>query len=193
MLGLVARGWLALWRFKNVKAPSPIPDRCVMIAAPHTSNWDFPLTLALAKVNGVHIAWLGKTELFRGPMGPIMRRLGGIAVRRDAAGTMVDDLAAEFAKRDRFCLVVPVEGTRSRSEYWKSGFYRIARKADVPILFAFVDGTTRTGGFGPALVPTGDIVADMDQVRAFYAGKEGLRQGRTSVPRLRDEERPVPA
>ncbi len=164
-----------------------------MIAAPHTSNWDFPLTLALAKVNGVHISWLGKTELFRGPMGPIMRRLGGIAVQRDAAGTMVDDLAAEFAKRDTFCLVVPVEGTRSRSEYWKSGFYRIARKADVPIVFAFVDGTTRTGGFGPALTPTGVVVADMDHVRAFYAGKEGLRRGRTSVPRLRDEERSVPA
>lgn len=193
MLALVARGWLALWRFTNVAPLSPVADRCVMIAAPHTSNWDFPLTLALAKVNGIPISWLGKSELFRGPMGPIMRRLGGISVRRDAAGTMVDELTAQFASREKFCLLVPVEGTRSRSEYWKSGFYRIARNANVPILFAFVDGVTRTGGFGPSFVPTGDVAADMDHARAFYVGKEGLRKGRTSVPRLRDEERPVPA
>ncbi len=192
MLRLLASGWLTLWRFSNVQAPSPIPDRCVMIAAPHTSNWDFPLTLALAKVNGVHVTWLGKSELFRGPMGPIMRRLGGIAVRRDSAGNMVDELTGKFATRDKFCLLVPVEGTRSRSEYWKSGFYRIAGDANVPIVFAFVDGVTRTGGFGPLLIPSGDVVADMNQARAFYAGKEGLRKGRTSVPRLRDEERHVP-
>jgi 1-acyl-sn-glycerol-3-phosphate acyltransferase len=191
MLDLFARGWLALWRFDAVECLTPVPDRCVMIAAPHTSNWDFPLTLALAKVSGVRINWLGKAELFRGPMGPVMRRLGGIAVTRDSAGSMVAELVGMFATQDKFCLLVPVEGTRSRSEYWKSGFYRIARDADVPILFAFVDRATRTGGFGPALVPTGDVSADMDQVRAFYSGKEGLRSGRSGVPRLREEDRPV--
>lgn len=190
MSRLVARSWLALWRFTVIPRVAPVPDRCVMIAAPHTSNWDFPLTLALAKVSGIQIAWLGKVELFRGPMGPIMRRLGGIPVRRDAAGSMVAELVAEFASRKKFCLLVPVEGTRSKSEYWKSGFYRIARDADVPILFAFVDRSTRTGGFGPALVPTGDVRSDMNQVRAFYAGKEGLKSGRTGVPRLPEEDRP---
>ena len=191
MLRLLARGWLALWRFKVLPPATPVPDRCVVIAAPHTTNWDFPMTLALAKLSGVRITWLGKAELFRGPMGPIMRRLGGVAVTRDAAGSMVDELVAEFASRDKLCLVVPVEGTRSRSEYWKSGFYRIARGADVPILFAFVDSATRTGGFGSALALTGDVHTDMDQVRAFYAGKEGLRRGRSSVPRLREEDRPA--
>ena len=191
MRRLLARGWLALWRFKVFTRTNPVPDKCVMIAAPHTSNWDFPMMLALAKMSGIRVAWLGKQELFRGPMGPIMRRLGGIAVTRGAAGSMVDDLAAEFAKRDRFCLIVPVEGTRSRSEYWKSGFYRIAHAADVPILFAYLDRTTRIGGFGQALVPTGDVRADMDQVRAFYVGKEGLRKGRSGVPRLREEDRVV--
>ncbi|CAB4886045.1 unannotated protein [freshwater metagenome] len=193
MLRLIARLWFKLWRFELVERATPVPDRCVMIAAPHTSNWDFPLTLAIAKLGGVRIAWLGKAELFRGPLGPIMRRLGGISVRRDDAGSMVRDLVAEFATREKFCLVVPVEGTRSKSEYWKSGFYRIAHDADVPILCAFVDSVTRTGGFGPTLVPTGNVRTDMDQIRAFYAGKEGLRPGRTGVPRLREEDRPDPA
>jgi 1-acyl-sn-glycerol-3-phosphate acyltransferase len=163
-----------------------------MIAAPHTSNWDFPLTLALARMSGVKITWLGKAQLFRGPMGPIMRRLGGIAVDRSSAGGMVEAMAAQFASRDRLCLVVPAEGTRSRSEYWKSGFYRIARRADVPVLCGFVDKSTRTGGFGPAVALTDDLGADMDVIRAFYAGKTGLRAHRTAVPRLRDEE-PVAA
>lgn len=187
MRRLLARCWLRLWRWKVVAPPAPIPDKCVMIAAPHTSNWDFPLTLALAKMSGVKITWLGKAQLFRGPMGPVMRRLGGIAIARESAGGMVEALAAEFTQRDRLCLVVPAEGTRSHSEYWKSGFYRIAKQADVPVLCGFVDKSTRTGGFGPAVPVTDDVVADMDIIRAFYAGKTGLRPDRTAIPRLRDE------
>ena len=168
--------------------PTPVPPKCVLIAAPHTSNWDFPLTLALARVSGVRITWLGKRQLFRGPMGPIMRRLGGIPVAREAAGGMVEKLAAEFASRDRLILVVPAEGSRSQREYWKSGFYRVAQAAAVPVLCGFVDRSTRTGGFGPAVPITGDVQADMDAIRAFYAGKTGLRAGRSTVPRLRDED-----
>ena len=185
---LLSRAWLALWRWKVAVPTEPVPAKCVMIAAPHTSNWDFPLTLAMARVSGVRITWLGKAQLFRGPMGPIMRRLGGIAVTRESAGGMVETLAAEFARRDRLCLVVPAEGTRSHREYWKSGFYHVARAAGVPVLCGFVDRSTRTGGFGPAVPITGDMRADMDVIRAFYAGKTGLRPGRHAVPRLRDEE-----
>ncbi len=186
---LLARAWLALWRFRAIEPAIPIPERCVIIAAPHTTNWDFPMMLALAKVSGIKLTFLGKAELFRGPMGPLMRKLGGIPVVRDKAGTMVADLVAELAKPDTLRLLVPPEGTRSRSEYWKSGFYRIARGADVPILFAFVDGATRTGGFGPAMVPTNDVHSDMDQVRAYYAGKTGLRPGKSGIPRLAEEDR----
>jgi len=171
-----------------VPLPQPVPAKCVLIAAPHTSNWDFPLTLALARVSGVRITWLGKRQLFRGPMGPIMRRLGGIPVAREAAGGMVDKLAAEFATREQLTLVIPAEGPRSQREYWKSGFYRVAQAADVPVLCGFVDRSTRTGGFGPAVPITGDVRADMDAIRAFYAGKTGLRSGRTAEPRLRDED-----
>lgn len=147
---LLARLWLFLWRWNTVPLVQPMPDRCVVIAAPHTTNWDFPITLAMAKVSGVKISWLGKRSLFKGPMGPLMRHLGGVAIDRAAPGGMVASLAAEFAARERLALVVPAEGTRARTDYWKSGFYRIAELAEVPIVLAFVDRSTRSGGFGPA-------------------------------------------
>jgi hypothetical protein len=159
----------------------------VVIASPHTSNWDFPLTLALAEVCGVRIRWLGKRQLFRGPMGPIMRALGGISVERSSPQGLVGDLAEELRRRDDLMIVVPAEGTRSANDHWKSGFYRIAQQAGVPIVCAFVDRATRTGGFGPVIEPTGDVRADMDLVRAFYAGKVGLRPGNETPPVLRDE------
>lgn len=192
MFTLIARLWLVLWRWKASPPQEPIPDRCVMIAAPHTTNWDFPLTLAIARVSGVKISWLGKRSLFRGPAGPIMRRLGGIAIDRGAAGGMVTGLAKEFVHRHRLVLVVPAEGTRSFTEYWKSGFYRIAEQADVPIVCSYVDRRTRTGGFGPVMTPTGDLTADMDRIRAFYTGREGLKPNRFGPIRLKEEAVPAP-
>jgi 1-acyl-sn-glycerol-3-phosphate acyltransferase len=162
---LLARTWLALWRWRVVPTDVEVPDRCVMIAAPHTSNWDFPLTLAIARVSGVRIQWLGKASLFRGPMGPLMRRLGGISIDRSSANGMVAALADELRRRERLVLVVPAEGTRSRGEHWKSGFYRIAQEAGVPIVCAYVDSATRTSGFAAVLRPTGDVRADMDRIR----------------------------
>ena len=187
MTSLLARFWLFLWRFEAVPRDAPIPAKCVVIAAPHTTNWDFPLTLALAKVIGIEISWLGKRSLFKGPMGPLMRWLGGVAVDRDAPGGMVASLAAEFSGHESLALVVPAEGTRSRTDYWKSGFYRIAEQADVPIVLAFVDRSTRSGGFGPAIEVTGDVAADMDLMRTFYEGKTGLKAGRFGPIRLREE------
>jgi 1-acyl-sn-glycerol-3-phosphate acyltransferase len=187
MSRFLARIWLALWRWRTQPPVEPIPDRCVMIAAPHTTNWDFPITLAMASVSGVKIHWLGKDALFRGPMGPIMRRLGGVAIDRNAPSGMVAALADEINSHQQMVLVVPAEGTRSLTEYWKSGFYRIAEKAGVPIVCAYVDRSTRTGGFGPVITPTGDLHADMDLIRAFYTGKTGLRKGRFGPIRLKDE------
>ena len=187
MSRLLARLWLTLWRWTTVPPMEPIPAKCVMIAAPHTTNWDFPITLAMANVSGVRIQWLGKDALFKGIMGPIMRRLGGVSIDRSAPGGMVSQLADAFAAADSMVLVVPAEGTRSRTDHWKSGFYRIAQQAGVPIVCAFVDKPTRSGGFGPVITPSGDIVADMDKIRAFYAGKEGLKAGRFGPVRLREE------
>lgn len=188
VLDIIARGWLRLWRWRTVAGDDPIPERCVVIAAPHTTNWDFPITLAMARVTGVRISWLGKDTLFKGPMGPVMRRLGGVAVDRSAPGGMVAALANELVTRPQLRLVVPAEGTRSRTEYWKSGFYRIAQQAEVPIVLAYVDRSTRSGGFGPAIEVTGDVRADMDRVREFYAGKTGLKDGRVGPIRLKEED-----
>ncbi|MFZ4719097.1 MAG: 1-acyl-sn-glycerol-3-phosphate acyltransferase [Ilumatobacteraceae bacterium] len=193
MTKLLARLWLRLWRWTTIPPDHPLPDRCVVIAAPHTTNWDFPITLAMAKVLGIRISWLGKDALFRGPMGPIMRWLGGVAIDRSAPGGMVASLADELNGREQLKLVVPAEGTRSRTEYWKSGFYRIAQAADVPIVLAFVDKSTRSGGFGPAITVTGDVKADMDLIRAFYEGKTGLKDNRFGPIRLKDEDAPDPA
>lgn len=189
---LIARAWLFLWRWKVVPPLEPVPAKCVMIAAPHSTNWDFPLTLAMANVSGVRIRWLGKDALFKGIMGPVMRRLGGVAIDRSAPGGMVAQLASEFAHHEDLVLVVPAEGTRSLTEHWKSGFYRIAEQAGVPIVCAFVDSASRTGGFGPVVTPSGDMRADMDVIRAFYVGKEGLRPNRFGPVRLREEDAEVP-
>ncbi len=159
-----------------------------MIGYPHTTNWDFPACLHVANESGVRVKWLGKKQLFRGPMGPLMRALGGVSVARDGKNGLVSTLIDEYRKSDRLAIVVPVEGTRSKVEYWKSGFYRIAVEANVPILCAYVDGSTNSGGFGLVFTPTGDVRADMDRIRAFYAGKTGLKAGNTSIPRLREED-----
>jgi 1-acyl-sn-glycerol-3-phosphate acyltransferase len=183
--------WAKVRKFKVHPPELPIPAKCVVIAYPHTTNWDFPAALHVGTQSGVDIKWLGKRQLFRGPMGPIMRRLGGVSVERSANQGLVASLAAEFARVDSLALVVPAEGTRSKVEYWKSGFYRIAQAAGVPIVCAFVDGSTNSGGFGLVLTPTGDVKSDMDKIRAFYAGRTGLKPGNTTIPRLREEDEPA--
>jgi 1-acyl-sn-glycerol-3-phosphate acyltransferase len=183
----LARCWLFLMRWSIVHQ-GPVPDRCVVIAAPHTSNWDFPVTMAMAEVEKVPMKWLGKAQMFNKVLGPLFRAMGGISVERSSPQGLVGDLAAEFGRHEHLALVVPAEGTRDAVEYWKSGFYRIAQMADVPIVCAYVDKATRSGGFGPVITPSGDVRADMDLIRAFYADKTGLKPGRFNVPRLREED-----
>ena len=89
-------------------------------------------------------------------------------------------------------MIIAAEGTRKKGDYWKSGFYRIARQTGLPISMGFIDGPTRTLGFGPSFMPTGDVVADMDLVRAFYADKRGVNAGRWAEPRLREESKGTP-
>ncbi|MBW2236528.1 MAG: 1-acyl-sn-glycerol-3-phosphate acyltransferase, partial [Deltaproteobacteria bacterium] len=101
----------------------PVEDKFVLIAAPHTSNWDLAYLLAFAAIYDVHISWMGKHSLFRWPMGPVMRSVGGIPVRRNLRTNMVDAMAAEFDECDALALVIPTEGTRGYTPHWKSGFY----------------------------------------------------------------------
>ena len=177
------------WTFSRwTLRTEPAPTRpTVLIGAPHTSNWDFVLMLGIAWRLGIPVRWLGKASLFAGWRGPIMRGLGGIPVQRDDASRVVDEVVARVHAGEVFGLVVTPDGTRGGNEYWKSGFYRIAREAGMPVTLGYVDRTTMTTGLGPTITLTGDVAADMDVVRAFYEGKVGLRPGNETTPLLRDE------
>ena len=159
-----------------------------MLGVPHTSNHDFLLMLAIAWSADLNLKWLGKKSLFKPPLGLILRPLGGISVDRGNAGGMVHDLAKRLGNGSGWTLVIAPEGTRSKGEYWKSGFYRIAQETGLPVVLGFVDRTTRTTGLGPTIQITGNVKEDMDVVRAFYAGKVGVRPGNEGAVRLRMEE-----
>lgn len=176
--------WLSPWRL--VREAAPVEGPRILIGAPHTSNFDFALMLGIAWDARMRIHWLGKRELFKGIAGPIMRGLGGIAVdRRNAAG-VVDAVVAKARATDRFLLVVTPEGTR-QGNGWRSGFYRIAMAAGLPVTLGFADGSTKSAGLGETLTLTGDVEADMDKVRAFYADKSGVHPEYRTEPRLQDE------
>jgi 1-acyl-sn-glycerol-3-phosphate acyltransferase len=184
----LGRTWLRLhgWRLEGAV---PKPHRFVLILAPHTSNWDVPFMLALAWVYGIHIEWMVKHSLFKPPLGWLLRRLGGIPIDRRGAHGIVEQMVDTFNARDELILGVPPEGTRKRGEYWKTGFYEIARRAGVPIVMGFLDYGNRVGGMGPVLHPS-DVASDMDRFREFYADKTGLRPTEFTPPRLRSEDEP---
>ena len=175
---------MAGWR---IEGHPPDRRRFVLIAAPHTSNWDLALMLLMSVRYEVPIRWLGKESLFRGPVGWLLRRVGGIPVRRSEPSQLVAHLAEMFEERDEFVLVVAPTGTRSRTDHWKSGFYRIAEAASVPIVCGYLDYATKVGGFGPEVLPSSDVRADMDRIREFYARKQGRYADRVGDIRLRDE------
>lgn len=148
--------------------------KAVLIAAPHTSNWDLPYTLMLGFALDLNLYWMGKASLFRFPFGPVMRWLGGIAVDRSRRNDLVAASAQAIVDADGpLQLVVPPEGTRGKTRHWKTGFYFIALQAQVPIVLAFVDYARKVGGLGPEFKPSGDVEADMLEIKRFYAGVKG--------------------
>ncbi|RMG94038.1 MAG: acyltransferase [Deltaproteobacteria bacterium] len=178
-LGLRLVGWRAVGR---------APDRSVvLIAAPHTSNWDLLYMLLVAAELGIDVHWVGKHTLFRPPLGWLMRAVGGIPVDRRARHGAVAQLARAFEERPGLVLAVAPEGTRGKAPYWKSGFYEIARGAGVPIACGFLDYARKEGGIGPLIEVTGDRLRDMDAIRAFYADKTGKHPEDFTPPRLREE------
>ncbi|PWH05064.1 acyl-phosphate glycerol 3-phosphate acyltransferase [Brachybacterium endophyticum] len=180
----------AYWRISPWHLDTePSPGRpTVLIGAPHTSNWDFVLMLAIAWRMDMDVHWLGKSSLFRSWRGPLMRTLGGIPVDREDPGRVVDEVVARIDAGEVFGLVVTPDGTRSGNKYWKSGFYRIALRTGMPVTLGFVDRTTMSAGLGPTFPLTGDVPEDMERIRAFYAPKSGLRPAQRVEPRLREED-----
>jgi 1-acyl-sn-glycerol-3-phosphate acyltransferase len=169
----IARAWMALWGW-DVEGEIPRGiSKAVLIAAPHTSNWDLPHMLAAALVFRVQVSWMGKHTLFRWPFGAFMRWLGGVPVDRRAPQGMVGQIAQRFRETDRLVLAIPPSGTRKRSTHWRSGFYHIAREAGVPIVCGYLDYARRRAGLGHILVPTGDLAADTAHLASFYADKRG--------------------
>lgn len=148
--------------------------KCVLIAAPHTSNWDLPYTLMAGFALRLHLYWMGKHSLFRRPYGGVMRWLGGIAVNRGLSNNLVAASAAALQAADGVVqLVVPPEGTRGATRHWKTGFYYIALTAQVPIVLAYMDYERKITGLGPVFQPSGDVERDMALIKAFYAPFKG--------------------
>ena len=154
-------------------------QKSVLIAAPHTSNWDLPFTLMTAFLLRLNVYWMGKEQNFKPPFRGLMMWLGGIPVQREKSNNLVAASAqAISAANGPVQLIVPPEGTRSGARVWKTGFYYIALQAQVPIVLAFMDYDKRIAGLGPVFNPTGDIDADMATIKAFYAPFKGKHPDR---------------
>ena len=162
----------AQWSMKlfgwSIQGELPNLSKFIIVGAPHTSNWDFILVIATAAALNVRISWMAKHSLFRGPMGPVFRWMGGIAVDRKAAGGVVGDSVNTFNKTEKLILCITPEGTRGKVTTWKSGFYRIAQNAEIPILLASFDYGKKVVGLGPVYRPSGDFDADLVEIKKHY-------------------------
>ena len=181
-------GRLWLWLFGwQIHGEAASHRKFVLIAAPHTSNWDFPFMLATAYVMRVRISWFGKHTLFIPPWGWLLRRLGGIPVDRRASHSLVSQMAEKFQESDELVLAVPPEGTRSKVRLWKSGFYHIASESRVPIGLGYLDYARKRCGLGMFVMPSGNVDDDMNKIREFYRDIRGKFPDLECEPRLQEE------
>ena len=177
------------WKVSGVL---PVEPRSVIIAAPHTSNWDFVFLIAATSALGVRIHWLGKDSLFNHPLGFIMHWLGGIPVNRSKRTRLVSQIAERFQSQVSLHLVIPPAGTRAHTDRWRSGFYHIAQSAKVPVIFGFLDYPKKLAGISEAMPLSGRLQEDMDRIRAFYADKVGKFPALSSTIRLEEESDETP-
>jgi 1-acyl-sn-glycerol-3-phosphate acyltransferase len=165
----------------------PHARNMVIIAAPHTPNWDFVFLLATAYSFGISVNWLGKDSLFQSPLGRILRFLGGIPVDRSKKNNLVQSLSAQIEHGSGINLVIPPSGTRRKTDHWKSGFYRIAEAAQIPLVCGFLDYGKKEAGLGLAFLPS-NLSNDMDRIRKFYAPIAGKYPENKSKIWLREED-----
>jgi 1-acyl-sn-glycerol-3-phosphate acyltransferase len=171
-------GWTAVYEPPDV-------SKYIIVAAPHTSNWDLPLGLTYAIASGLRFKWLGKDEVFRFPFGGIFRLLGGVPVNRRESTNFVDQVAERFAAEDELVIAITPAGTRSNATYWKTGFYYIAIASEVPIAMAFLDYSTQSVGYDTTIWPSGDIEADIKLFQDYYRDKIGKYPDRQREIRIR--------
>ena len=166
--------WLMLrvggWQ---IKGEPPRQAKCIVIAYPHTSNWDVPYTLAISLQMRLHIYWMGKSSLFRGPTGLFMRWLGGIPVYIGETRNTVQQMIDRFDASDELILVIAPEANRAYVDQWKTGFYHIAAGAGVPIVLGYLDFERRQGGYLGSIMPSGDLEGDLASIKAEYRGIKG--------------------
>ncbi len=170
-LGELARTTLhrSGWQFEGGLPPE---KKYVALVTPHTSNWDGLLLVALLQSVDLEMEWMIKDTWVKSPLGPVLRRLGAVAIDREHHSNMVQKMVEQFQRRERFVLGIPPEGTRARAPYWKSGFYRIALGAQVPVVPGYLDYARRRAGLGAAIPMTGDMGADMDRIPRLLRGEE---------------------
>jgi 1-acyl-sn-glycerol-3-phosphate acyltransferase len=175
------------WRVDVQWPPEP---HGVIVVYPHTSNWDFPVGFLARQALDLPVHWVAKDTLFRGPLGWLFRRAGGIPVNRRESTGFIGQLQAAFRSRPWMWVVITPEGTRGRTEYWKSGFYHLARAADVPVGLAYIDFGAKVVGLRDYMRMTGDMAADLERIRAVYAGKVACRPENAGPIRFRELEEP---
>ena len=165
-IALFIMGWKIRGRIPDFK-------KFVIIAAPHSSNWDFVFFLLIIFKFKISVHWMGKHTMFRWPFKWLLKRLGGIPIDRSKKGNVVQSMCKAFEESKRLIITIAPSGTRERVMTWKTGFYHIARKAKVPIVCGFIDYKNSTVGIGPSLIPSGDIEKDMISIKSFYAPFSG--------------------
>jgi 1-acyl-sn-glycerol-3-phosphate acyltransferase len=163
-------GWRMVGEWPDVR-------KVVVIVAPHSSGWDGLWGLAAKVAMGLGIAFMGKQELFSGPLGWLLRKLGGFPVDRRAPGGIVDQVAQQIRDADQSWFVLAPEGTRKPVERWKSGFWKIAKKAQVPVFCAWFHYPDKVIGLGPMVELTDDMEADLVRIRAGFKGHMGKNRG----------------
>lgn len=174
------------WRFENA---CPDVHKCVIIAAPHSSNWDLPFTMATGAALNLEFHFLAKHTIFRPPWGTFFRFMGGIPVDRRSSQNYVEKIAEFINSKEKCALAIAPEGTRSRVDTWKSGFYHIAKEADVPIVLGYLDFENKVSGVGKAIYPIGTEEEVMDEIREFYRASMAHTPELFTVPRLKAELR----
>ena len=179
---------LSMWLLKvlgwSIHTDFPESKKYVAIAAPHTSNWDFPLGILAAKAISLEIHWVGKHTLFRWPFGWFFRSIGGAPILRGQGADQINQIASLFSDHDELIMALAPEGTRKKTDHWKTGFWHIAKAANVPIVMAYLDYGHKQLGLGGSFYPSASIEKDFEQIRAFYQGRRGKKPAQESLIQL---------
>jgi len=180
MRKFIGKSFIKLMGWKiDPNLPKEALGNCVLIAAPHTSNWDYPFAIAAMATYGIRIRYTIKKEWMKFPLNLIFGPLGGIGIDRspkkkgEKRRSMVDSIASLFEEGKNLCVMVPAEGSRSLRDKWKTGFYYIAKQANVPIVLGYLDYEKKIGGIGKVIYPSDNMEKDMHEIMMFFKDMKG--------------------